>query len=278
MMTQKKKEYPDTEEKIETTIQNQENLTVSGEGFLVPAPVTLENEKGFNIPYPHSGGTDSESAPPSDPAFSSPSSLQELSDGDFEQCLEDSEWSAIQQNLALLERQSLGRVIKDPDCFSFPTLTSGARTLNSRPAGQTKCEQWFKDNGLIPSGSQLSAQAMALSVGFPEDYLDPLSPPPPIIEEESEPDTLQVEASPQPKQRSPSKESFTSTHSANQNEDQLTFAPRTEFKAISLWQPWASLLVMGLKHWLNMSWKTDYRGKLVICSAKKVSGAALAQY
>ncbi len=48
--------------------------------------------------------------------------------------------------------------------------------------------------------------------------------------------------------------------------------------AISLQQPWASLLAMGHCHWVGLSWKTDYRGKLVICSTKKVSGAALARY
>ncbi len=40
-------------------------------------------------------------------------------------------------------------------------------------------------------------------------------------------------------------------------------------KAISLHQPWASLIAMGVKHYETRSWSTNYRGKLVICSAKK---------
>ncbi len=40
-------------------------------------------------------------------------------------------------------------------------------------------------------------------------------------------------------------------------------------KAISLHQPWASLMAMGVKHYETRSWSTNYRGKLVICSAKK---------
>lgn len=40
-------------------------------------------------------------------------------------------------------------------------------------------------------------------------------------------------------------------------------------KALSLWQPWASLVVLGLKHYETRSWKTAYRGTLVIHAAQK---------
>lgn len=40
-------------------------------------------------------------------------------------------------------------------------------------------------------------------------------------------------------------------------------------KAISLHQPWASLIAIGFKHYETRSWSTNYRGNLVICSAKK---------
>lgn len=39
-------------------------------------------------------------------------------------------------------------------------------------------------------------------------------------------------------------------------------------KALSLWQPWASLVVLGLKQYETRSWKTAYRGTLVIHAAK----------
>jgi hypothetical protein len=39
-------------------------------------------------------------------------------------------------------------------------------------------------------------------------------------------------------------------------------------KALSLWQPWASLIPMGVKNYETRSWGTHYRGKLLICSAK----------
>ncbi|WP_099067887.1 ASCH domain-containing protein [Nostoc linckia] len=42
-------------------------------------------------------------------------------------------------------------------------------------------------------------------------------------------------------------------------------------KAISLWQPYASLIPFGLKRYETRSWGTNYRGPLLICSAKKQS-------
>lgn len=40
-------------------------------------------------------------------------------------------------------------------------------------------------------------------------------------------------------------------------------------KAISLWQPWASLMVSGLKKIETRSWATNYRGPLLIHAALK---------
>ena len=43
----------------------------------------------------------------------------------------------------------------------------------------------------------------------------------------------------------------------------------TKIKAISLHQPYASLIAMGLKKFETRSWRTNYRGKLVICASLK---------
>ena len=40
-------------------------------------------------------------------------------------------------------------------------------------------------------------------------------------------------------------------------------------KAISLWQPWASAMAVGLKRNETRHWSTDYRGELAIHAAKK---------
>ncbi|MDJ0511309.1 MAG: ASCH domain-containing protein [Crocosphaera sp.] len=63
--------------------------------------------------------------------------------------------------------------------------------------------------------------------------------------------------------------------SANQQGPQDTIA---KIKAISLHQPWASLITMGIKHFETRSWPTNYRGKLVICAAKKNSKEQQSSY
>lgn len=40
-------------------------------------------------------------------------------------------------------------------------------------------------------------------------------------------------------------------------------------KAISLWQPWASLMALGLKTVETRSWETSYKGPLAIQAAKR---------
>lgn len=41
-------------------------------------------------------------------------------------------------------------------------------------------------------------------------------------------------------------------------------------KAISLWQPWATLMALGLKKIETRHWSTRYRGPLLIHAAKKI--------
>jgi len=43
----------------------------------------------------------------------------------------------------------------------------------------------------------------------------------------------------------------------------------TTIKALSMWQPWASLVGLEAKRYETRSWSTNYRGPLLICSAKK---------
>lgn len=40
-------------------------------------------------------------------------------------------------------------------------------------------------------------------------------------------------------------------------------------KCISLWQPWASLIVIGAKRFETRSWSTEYRGPILIHAAKR---------
>ena len=43
----------------------------------------------------------------------------------------------------------------------------------------------------------------------------------------------------------------------------------TTMKAITLWQPWASLLACGAKEYETRSWATSYRGPIAIHAAAK---------
>lgn len=40
-------------------------------------------------------------------------------------------------------------------------------------------------------------------------------------------------------------------------------------KALTVWQPWAQLLAKGYKHIETRSWKTNYRGEILIHAAQK---------
>lgn len=46
-------------------------------------------------------------------------------------------------------------------------------------------------------------------------------------------------------------------------------------KALSLHQPWASAIALGLKHLETRSWATSYRGPLAIHAARRCNGAIL---
>jgi len=51
-------------------------------------------------------------------------------------------------------------------------------------------------------------------------------------------------------------------------------------KAISIKEPWASMIKSGKKTIETRTWKTDYRGKILLCASKnpksKISGKAFA--
>jgi hypothetical protein len=49
-------------------------------------------------------------------------------------------------------------------------------------------------------------------------------------------------------------------------------------KALSLWQPWASLIAVEAKKYETRSWETSYRGPLLICAAKRRVWAELNHY
>ncbi len=200
----------------ETTTQSQESLKLSQWDGRVREHQMQGLSKDSNIQLPHSGEKDLDALSKLDPSSVLWNSLKELSDGDLELFLPPSIWQDTVLKLKQSRRESLGLDTKDSECLSFPTLTSGQTSTKMRPAGQTKCEKWFKDKGLIPSGSQLGTKAMALTMGFPSNWFEVLSQENsknPNIQRKTKPqaeleqDTSQEEPLPQHKQRSLSVES-----------------------------------------------------------------------
>jgi hypothetical protein len=194
----------------ETITPDGDNSTSLPAGFPVQAQVTQESEPDYLTQNQPFGEKELEYYSKLDPDSVLLSNLKELSDEDFELFLADSTWQDTLSRLKQSRRRALELSTKDSDCLSFPTPTSN-ECSTSRPAGQTKCERWFKDKGLIAPGYQLGRRAIALIMGFPSDWFDPLCQSQPAQREESEPDTSQDEPLHQDKQRSLSEESSTLT-------------------------------------------------------------------
>jgi hypothetical protein len=158
----------------ETTSQDSTSSICSQWDFPVLEHQMQEVGQDLNIQLHLFGERDLDVLWSLNPASVLSNSLKELSDEDFELFLGDCLWQDTLGRLRQSRQQSLGRVIKDSDYLSFPTLTSNAGST-SRPAGQTKCEKWFKDKGLIKSGYQLGTRAIAQVMGFPSSWFEGLT-------------------------------------------------------------------------------------------------------
>ena len=201
---------------LETTSQITENLTSLPVDSPALAQVTQELEQDLITLLQPCGKKVYELSRRRNPNSWWLNNQQEFSNEDYELFLEDSEWQDIKAKLKSSQQQDSEQVTEENDCLLFPTLTSGQTDLAKRPAGQTKCEKWFRHKGLIPNGSQLGTSAIALIMGFPADWLtvlqkesskNPATQNPTEPQEESEPDISQDEQLPQDRQRSPSAES-----------------------------------------------------------------------
>jgi hypothetical protein len=144
------------------TTPNGESSTLSPVVSPAQAKVTRENGKAPLPPPLSSGEKGAESLSKPDQDSSLLSNLQAFSDEDFEQFLGDCEWQGIVSSLPQFEQGTWEQDTNENESLSFPTLTSGDKpSPNVRPPGSTKCEQWFKRQGLIPNGSQLGTNAIA---------------------------------------------------------------------------------------------------------------------
>ncbi|MDJ0619328.1 MAG: ASCH domain-containing protein [Calothrix sp. MO_192.B10] len=126
----------------------------------------------------------------------------------------------------------------------------------------------LKELGLIQRGEVANPELLEAMFGLPMGYSSPVVSKvetPPLADAEKHLEIPSVENV----RSQPSKESSTSTRfakSVKEPSGKYSSITSATLKAISLWQPWASLIPLGLKHYETRSWKTNYRGKLLICS------------
>lgn len=131
---------------------------------------SLEIEKESMENLALSGLKPCESSMNASPDLSLSKTPQDYSIEEWEQSFKAYPKAGIFANGRLFPQQPLERPIAEKGYLSLPTLTSGDKTPNSRPAGQTKCEIWFRKKGLLADSQCLSPQMMALLQGFPKDW------------------------------------------------------------------------------------------------------------
>jgi hypothetical protein len=134
---------------------------------------------------------------------------------------------------------------------------------SSRPPGNTKSEAAAKKLGILQKNEVYNPEWLEAQFGLPLGWTSPQEHRAATALLALEGQHSEIVSTPD-LQQLPLEESCTSTPSS--------------FKAISLWLPWASLIPLGLKHYETRSWKTNYRGKLLICSAVKSTKDQYQQY
>jgi hypothetical protein len=100
---------------------------------------------------------------------------QDYSIAEWMKCFGGFPKAGTMQNGRLSQQPHLERHTVENGYLLSPTPNASSGTERSRPAGQTKCEKWFKDNGLLKDSQCLNQEIMALLQGFPMDWTQCLS-------------------------------------------------------------------------------------------------------
>ncbi|MGB6296551.1 MAG: DNA N-6-adenine-methyltransferase [Rivularia sp. (in: cyanobacteria)] len=159
---------------------------------------------------------------------------------------------------------------KVKDSYSLPRPGALSCSGNGRPPGNTKSEAKAKKLGILQKNEVFNPEWLEQEFGLPIGWTSPQEcrAATELLERVEQPSEISSTPELQPSQ---SNEYSTSTPKASVNEQSGEYSntKSNTLKAISLWQPWASLIPLGLKHYETRSWKTKYRGKLLICSTAK---------
>jgi hypothetical protein len=261
---------------------------ITSTGFLSPAreQVTLANGKDLSIQNQECLFTPSERSPLKNLNLLLLNNPEELSTTDLEQCLEDSEWlSTVGKIQKSYQQRNSALPTKGKGCSLLPTPTTYPKgSTGCRPAGTNRLEQKLRP--FIAKGDKLHPSVAGWMMGFPIGWVEQ------VLADTGEMLSVQLPFIPVQdtilktdgtvltstdaqlhlnKQRSLSKEFAILQNSLellNQESELLTpTTPTTsKIKAITLHQPWASL-VGKYKHYETRGKATNYRGKIAIHAA-----------
>lgn len=160
-------ESPSTQT-LETTTAHMGNSTFSQSPSPAQEHPMPEPEPDSNTPLAAFGLKPCDASEKESQDLLSSSNQKELSIKDYEQCLEDCEWQDIRDGIYNSFRlRKLELATTGTESLLLPTPTAQSPTGSSRPAGQTKLEKWFRDNGLLQTSQCLSGEVMELLMGFP---------------------------------------------------------------------------------------------------------------
>jgi len=174
---------------------------LSPQDSLVPTPQLQETEQELRGSIVHSGLKPCELLENATQLSLLSKTQQGYSIAEWEQSLAAYPKAGMMRSGKLSVLPKLERPIKEKGFLSLPTPTACSGAAN-RPAGQTKCEVWFRQNGLLTNSQCLSPQMMASLQGFPKDWTKCLWESKEVLGEELEVDSYSVEPLCQPVQRS----------------------------------------------------------------------------
>jgi uncharacterized protein YacL (UPF0231 family) len=268
---------------------NLNGITFAGYHSLVPEQVTPESVQDLTIQNQECGSIPCERSPLNSLNLLLLNNPEELLTTDLEQCLEDCEWSNIVGKIQKsYQQRNSAHPTKEKGCSLLPTPTTYPKgSTGCRPAGTNRLEQKLRP--FIHKGDKLHPSVAGWMMGFPIGWVEyPLAdtgemlsvqlPFIPLQDTISKTDGTALTSTDEQlhlnKQKLPSKESVISQNSLellNQESELLTpttpTTPTTsKIKAITLHQPWASL-VGRYKHYETRGKATNYRGKITIHAA-----------
>ena len=283
----------------ETGNQNQDNLICTQLDSPAQVQALPEIDQGLNIQNQECGSMPSERSLQEDLISLLLKTPQDLSETDLEGFLEDCEWLDISGKIRKsYQQRNSERPMKEKGCLLLPTPTTYPKgSTGCRPAGTNRLEQKLRP--FIAKGDKLHPSVAGWMMGFPIGWVEyPLAdtgemlsvqlPFIPVLDTISKTDGTALTSTDEQlhlnNQRSLSKESVISQRTAcssaslspgldNQesgvrSSELLTpTTPTTsKIKAITLHQPWASL-VGKYKHYETRGKATNYRGKIAIHAA-----------